>query len=67
MIEAFPVKSVFAPRLTHTTIAYRNFLQSVNAKQLKIHVAKEGISIPVEENMLSFNSLVLQKNMHRVI
>ncbi len=60
VIDAFPVKSVFAPRVTHTTIAYRNLLQSVNAKQLKIHVAKE-------ENMLSFNSLVLQKNMHRVI
>ena len=52
VIDAFPVKSVFAPRVTHTTFAYRNFLQSVKAKQLKIHVAKEGISIPVEENML---------------
>ncbi|WP_397538391.1 ComEC/Rec2 family competence protein [Rummeliibacillus pycnus] len=55
IIDAFPVKSVYSPRITHTTIAYRNFLQSVKAQNLKIKVAKEGVSIPVDEKSLDLH------------
>jgi len=55
VINAFPVKSVYAPRITHTTIAYRNFLQAVKAQGLKIKVAKKGVEIPVKEQSLGLH------------
>lgn len=55
IIDAFPVKSVYAPRVTHTTIAYRNFLQSVKAQGLKIQVAKKDVQIPVDEQSLDLH------------
>ncbi|WP_102692029.1 ComEC/Rec2 family competence protein [Rummeliibacillus pycnus] len=55
IINAFTVKSVYAPRVTHTTIAYRNFLQAVKAQGLKIKVAKEGVEIPVKEQSLDLH------------
>ncbi|MGG0656226.1 ComEC/Rec2 family competence protein [Rummeliibacillus pycnus] len=53
IIDAFPVKSVYAPKITHTTIAYQNFLHAVKAQGLKIKVAKNGVDIPVKENSLN--------------
>lgn len=55
IIDAFPVKSVYAPRVSHTTIAYRNFLQSVKDKGLKIKIAKENVQIPVVEQSLDLH------------
>ncbi len=55
IIDAFPVKSVYAPRVTHTTIAYRNFLQSVKAQGLKIKVAKKDVQIPLKESSLDLH------------
>ncbi|MGX9134482.1 ComEC/Rec2 family competence protein [Rummeliibacillus sp. JY-2-4R] len=55
IIDAFPVKSVYAPRVTHTTIAYRNFLQSVKAQGLKIKVAKKDVQIPTNEQSLDLH------------
>lgn len=55
IINLFPVKSVYAPRITHTTIAYRNFLQSVKSQGLKIKAAKKGVQIPVNEQSLDLH------------
>ncbi|WP_010285842.1 ComEC/Rec2 family competence protein [Kurthia massiliensis] len=46
VINHFPVKSVYAPRVTHTTQAYKAFLTAVKAQNLKIKVAKQGVTIP---------------------
>lgn len=46
VINHFPVKSVYAPRVTHTTQAYQAFLAAVKAQNLKIKVAKQGVTIP---------------------
>lgn len=46
IIHEMNVESVYAPRVTHTTEAYKEFLQAVKMKSLKIKVAKNGVSIP---------------------
>ncbi|MBO2537761.1 MULTISPECIES: ComEC/Rec2 family competence protein [Rummeliibacillus] len=62
IINAFPVQSVYAPRITHTTVAYRNFLQSVKAQGLKIKVAKKDVQIPVSEQSLDLHFIGPTKN-----
>lgn len=46
IIRGIEVESIYAPRVTHTTEAYKQFLLSVQEKELKIKVAKNGVSIP---------------------
>lgn len=46
IIHEMNVESVYAPRVTHTTEAYKEFLQAVKMKSLKIKVAKKGVRIP---------------------
>lgn len=46
IINAMPVDAVYAPRVTHTTEAYKEFLLAVKAQSLKIKVAKDGVVIP---------------------
>lgn len=46
VINHFPVKTVYAPRVTHTTQAYKEFLQAVKKQKLSIKVAKQGVDIP---------------------
>lgn len=46
IITSMKVKSVYAPRVTHTKIAYKNFLTAMKRKKLKIKVAKKGVVIP---------------------
>lgn len=45
VINHFPVKAVYAPRVTHTTQAYKEFLEAVKKQQLSIKVAKQGVAI----------------------
>ena len=45
VINHFPVKAVYAPRVTHTTQAYKEFLEAVKEQQLSIKVAKQGVTI----------------------
>lgn len=46
IIDEMNVKSVYAPHVTHTTIAYSNFLKAVKRNKLKIKVAKRCVTIP---------------------
>lgn len=48
IIRGIPVESVYAPRVTHTTEAYKQFLLSVKEQSLKIKVAKNGVQIPTK-------------------
>lgn len=46
IINSMTVEAVYAPRVTHTTEAYKEFLLAVKAQSLKIKVAKNGVIIP---------------------
>ena len=48
VIDAIPVKSVYAPRVSHTTNTYKDFLLAVKNSGLKIKAAKAGLEIPLE-------------------
>lgn len=48
VIDAIPVKSVYAPKVSHTTNTYRDFLMAVKNRGLKIKTAKAGLDIPLE-------------------
>ncbi len=46
VIKNMKVNKVYAPNVSHTTQAYKDFLLSVKYKKLKITVAKQGVEIP---------------------
>lgn len=48
MIDAIPTISVYAPRVSHTTQTYKDFLLAVKNRGLKIKSAKAGLSIPLD-------------------
>ena len=45
IIKNTKVKTVYAPKVTHTTAAYKDFLKAVKNKGLKIKTAKNGVKI----------------------
>ncbi|MEK4759724.1 ComEC/Rec2 family competence protein [Viridibacillus sp. FSL E2-0187] len=53
VIDSIKVKKVYAPKVSHTTIAYKNFLTAVKNQGLKITPAKTGVEIPTKEENLS--------------
>ncbi|SMF88114.1 DNA internalization-related competence protein ComEC/Rec2 [Paenibacillus uliginis N3/975] len=48
VIDAIPVKSVYAPRVSHTTNTYKDFLLAVKNSGLKIKTAKVGLTLPLD-------------------
>ncbi|GAB6892148.1 ComEC/Rec2 family competence protein [Geobacillus stearothermophilus] len=48
VLKAFPVKSVYAPRVGSTTQAYKDFLVAVKNKKLTIKVAKADVVLPIK-------------------
>lgn len=48
VLKAFVVKNVYAPKVSHTTEAYKDFLKAVKRENLKIKSAKAGVSLPVK-------------------
>ncbi|WP_294741457.1 ComEC/Rec2 family competence protein [uncultured Exiguobacterium sp.] len=46
VLDAFPVDSVYAPRVTHTTETYRDFLLAVKREGVTIKAVKAGLEIP---------------------
>ncbi|MBQ0139766.1 MAG: MBL fold metallo-hydrolase [Kurthia sp.] len=55
IIRGIPVQAVYAPRVTHTTEAYKQFLLSVKERALKIKIAKNGVQIPTKTAGLSLD------------
>ena len=45
VIQTLKVKSVYAPKVSHTTQAYKDFLLAVKKKKLTIKQAKTGVEI----------------------
>nr|WP_245894510.1 ComEC/Rec2 family competence protein [Planomicrobium soli] len=48
VLKAFKVESVYAPKVAHTTDAYKNFLNAVKAEKLTIKSAKAGVKLPLK-------------------
>ncbi len=48
VLKAFDVKSVYAPKVNHTTQAYVDFLKAVKAEKLTIKTAQKGVNVPVK-------------------
>lgn len=54
VLDAFPVDSVYAPRVTHTTETYRDFLLAVKREGVTIKSVKAGLEIPSEAARFTF-------------
>ena len=50
VISNMKVSKVYAPNVSHTTKAYKDFLLAVKKKKLKITTAKQGVKIPTRSN-----------------
>lgn len=48
VLNAFKVKQVYAPKVSHTTQAYKDFLTAVKKKKLTIKSATKGTTLPVK-------------------
>lgn len=48
VLEAFKVESVYAPKVSHTTKAYKEFLTAVKNEKLKVKTAKKGVKLSVK-------------------
>ena len=46
VINNMKVSKVYAPNISHTTQAYKDFLLAVKNKKMKITIAKQGLEIP---------------------
>lgn len=51
VIKNYDVKSVYAPKATHTTKTFEDFLLAVKSKNLKINTAYKGVTIAVDPDM----------------
>ncbi|RLL46616.1 MBL fold metallo-hydrolase [Oceanobacillus piezotolerans] len=48
VLKAYKVESVYAPKVSHTTQAYKNFLQAVKNEKLTIKTAKADVKLPLK-------------------
>ncbi|MCK6259553.1 MBL fold metallo-hydrolase [Fictibacillus sp. KIGAM418] len=48
VLKAFKVKSVYAPKISHTTIAYKEFLTAVKKEGVKIKTASKGVKVSLK-------------------
>lgn len=64
VIKAFPIGNIYAPKVSHTTQAYKDFLTAVKSKKYTIKTAKAGVTLPVKGVKASFIAPVkdYQKN-----
>lgn len=54
VIDAIPTKSVYAPKVSHTTNTYKDFLLAVKNRGLKIKSAKAGLELPLDGVVAKF-------------
>lgn len=47
IFDHFEIKSVYAPRISHTTVAFRNFLAAVDRAGLSINTVTPGLELPL--------------------
>jgi competence protein ComEC len=54
VLKAFPVKNVYAPKVSHTTQAYKDFLTAVKNKKLMIKTAKADVTLSIKGVIAKF-------------
>ncbi|SFE90514.1 Metal-dependent hydrolase, beta-lactamase superfamily II [Bacillus sp. OV194] len=54
VLKAFKVKAVYAPKVSHTSIAYKEFLAAVKREGLKIKTATKGVKVPLKGASATF-------------
>jgi competence protein ComEC len=47
VLQAFPVKAVYMPRITHTSESFSDVLNAIEAQNLKINTARAGTVLPL--------------------
>lgn len=62
VLNAFKVKNIYAPKVSHTTKAYKDFLQAVKRKKLTIKTAKSGITLPIKDKSVKATFIGPVKN-----
>lgn len=48
VLDSFKVKSVYAPKIKHTTQAYKDFLLAIKREKMTIKTTKVGVSLPTK-------------------
>ncbi len=48
VVQEFPVKAVYMPRITHSSDTFRDLLLAIKNKGLKISTAKAGVELPLQ-------------------
>lgn len=54
VLKAYKVKSIYAPKVSHTTQAYKDFLLAVKQEGVAIKTAQKGVTIPLKGTITSF-------------
>lgn len=54
VLKAYKVEAVYAPKVAHTTNAYKNFLNAVKAEKLTIKTTKIGVKLPLKTGTAKF-------------
>jgi competence protein ComEC len=52
VLYAFKVESVYAPKVSHTTQAYKDFLTAVKKEKLTIKTAKLDVTLPLKDKSI---------------
>lgn len=52
VIKSLDIADFYAPKKTHTTKTYRDMINSLKSKNLKIHVAKEGVILDLGKDVV---------------
>ncbi|MBS4205284.1 MBL fold metallo-hydrolase [Bacillus sp. FJAT-49754] len=53
VLDAFVVKNIYAPKVSHTTQAYRDFLNAVKREKRTIKTAKSGVKLPLKDTSVT--------------
>ncbi|MDQ0344379.1 beta-lactamase superfamily II metal-dependent hydrolase [Lederbergia wuyishanensis] len=62
VINAFKIVNIYAPKVSHTTQAYKDFLNAVKKKNYKITTAKSGVKLPVKDKSVTASFLAPVKD-----
>ncbi|HWJ76540.1 MAG TPA: ComEC/Rec2 family competence protein [Niallia sp.] len=65
VIQKLKVKNVYAPKVSHTTKAYKDFLSAVKKKKLTIKTAKQGVEIATKAKDISLKFIAPVKTYNK--
>ena len=65
VIKSFKVSAVYAPKVSHTSQTYKEFLSAVKSKELKIKTAKQGVKINTGTKAVSLSFIAPVKTYNK--